>query len=286
MSDYAAKPAKPGRPDILIPGRAQRRQCHRRASHRPVSSCPQCGRDRLARIARHADVRSGGAQGGFTCSRTRAGSRPRCTGASSRTTCCAALVIGPIWERYVANGFKPLGDVQSDGIPLEFSHAAYRLGHSMVRMSYVFNDADHDAQGEGIRDVLKTTVGGSARRSFLPTPKWIAEWSKFFEIEPHAKPQPSRRIGPCFNEVLLDDGIFSNPAGKAPAAPVRSAPTTEPSFLVGDHSGLLLRDLIRGTIGGLLTPGCHTRNHPARLFATALRCLPIQHSARRRCAAG
>lgn len=159
------------------------------------------------------------------------------------------LIIKPIWDRYVANGFKPLVNSRANGIPVEFSHAAFRLGHSMVRMSYVFNN-DH-AQGEGVRDVLKTRSAVRPHK-FPPATNWIADWSKFFEIDDHIAPQPGRRIGPCFNEVLLDDGLFTNSLVSPQGGDQLSA---EDKAKLPDRSrsGLLLRDLIRGTIGGLLT---------------------------------
>ena len=156
------------------------------------------------------------------------------------------LLIGPVWERYVANGFKPLADVSSDGIPLEFSHSAYRLGHAMVRMSYRFNDADPEHQPVGIREVLANRSSVSPW-NFPVAVKWIVDWSKLFEMG-DAKHQPSRRIGPSFNEILLEEAIFPNPTVKASAGGPNADAEPDPFC-----AGLLLRDLTRGTVGGLLT---------------------------------
>lgn len=162
------------------------------------------------------------------------------------------LLLPSVLQRYDASGFKPLADVDAAGIPLEFSHAAFRLGHSMVRLSYVFND-EHP-EGEGVRDVIRTT---SARRPYKlpPATNWIADWSKFFKIG-NSEPQPSRRIGPCFNDVMISNGDFANqlvgPDGTPLLDPAQMSAEDRAKLPNTNYSGLLLRDLVRGTVGGLL----------------------------------
>lgn len=89
-------------------------------------------------------------------------------------------------------------------IPMEFSHAAFRFGHAMVRPNYRFNDRP---DGEfGLQRVLMQT---SAK---LPTEmpldaKWILRWSHFFEIG-NSQPNLSRRIGPAFSPQFLGDAFY------------------------------------------------------------------------------
>jgi hypothetical protein len=182
------------------------------------------------------------------------------------------LLLPSVAERYRANGFKPLADVKGLGIPVEFSHAAFRLGHSMVRLSYEFND-EH-VGGEGVRDVLRTT---SSRRSnkLPPATNWIADWSKFFKIG-NADPQFSRRIGPCFNDVMIGNGDFANglvgPNGLGPLGPAELAKLSaedRAKLPAANLSGLLLRDLIRGAVGGLLTLDAIIRVLPPGIRKTA-----------------
>ncbi|MER9410697.1 peroxidase family protein [Mesorhizobium sp. M0589] len=168
------------------------------------------------------------------------------------------LVIGAVWDQYVANGYKPLADApNSDGIPLEFSHAAYRLGHAMVRTNYTFNDdePEHpDHQPQGIGDILKTSSAERPHKFPLDL-RWIADWSKFFRIAGTNRLQFSRRIGPCFNEKLLTADLFPNsPVGTGPGGEVLDGDDDdETKFPNNFCSGLLFSDLIRGTVGGLLT---------------------------------
>ncbi len=158
------------------------------------------------------------------------------------------LLSDAIWGRYADNGFVPLADTCSDGVPVEFSHAAYRLGHAMVRMSYVFND--EIPLGEGIRDALKLR---SAVRpyKFPPSKNWIADWSRFFDIG-ERPPQPSRRIGPSYNDILLLERMFANElVGSVPGKPPSHGDQTH--LPAGEFAGLLFSDMIRGVVGGLQT---------------------------------
>lgn len=156
------------------------------------------------------------------------------------------LLRTEIWELYDRKGFAPLVDDRADGIPVEFSHAALRVCHSMVRMSYVFNQ--EVPMGEGIRDALKQR-SSTRPHKFPPTKNWIADWSRFFDIGPEP-PQTSRRIGPCYNEILLSERLFDNAlVGSKEGAP--PLPDDRPHLPSDDHAGLLLSDLIRGVVGGL-----------------------------------
>jgi Animal haem peroxidase len=79
-------------------------------------------------------------------------------------------------------------DFRSFRIPIEFSAAAFRFGHSMVRNKYPYNTP----QGEvSLSDLLAHTgVGGDAVPA-LP-PDWIINWCKFFPID--TVPRRSRAI--------------------------------------------------------------------------------------------
>ena len=77
-------------------------------------------------------------------------------------------------------------------IPVEFSGAAYRLGHSMVRQTYshnkVFQDTGFDLlfgftglSGQIIGDLAPNPPAGPLPVSVLPS-NWIIDWRRFYDL--------------------------------------------------------------------------------------------------------
>ena len=62
------------------------------------------------------------------------------------------------------------------GIPVEFSLAAFRFGHSMVRDQYVYNSAHPQAS---LMDLFLHTAFGGGAVPALPA-DWVIEWRRFF----------------------------------------------------------------------------------------------------------
>jgi hypothetical protein len=107
----------------------------------------------------------------------------------------------------------------------------------MVRQSYRMS---RQTDIVGIRDVIETSSARRARETPIRD-IWVAEWSRFFSIE-GSRPQLSRRIGPGYNAVMLYDTLFRNAyVGTGNGAPDETM------------SGLLYRDLVRGSLTGLRT---------------------------------
>ena len=112
-----------------------------------------------------------------------------------------------IVDRVLAEGnrfFTP--DDANFFLPLEFSVAAYRFGHSMVRAEYDFNRnfGANGVQGSGSLDFLFTFTALSGQLGFgagadtLPE-NWVIEWQNF--VNP--TPNPVRRI-----DTHLVDPLF------------------------------------------------------------------------------
>jgi hypothetical protein len=160
------------------------------------------------------------------------------------------LIRPQIWALYDQDRPRPLVDRTDGRVPLEFCDATYRLGHAMVRQSYRMS---RQTETFGVRDVIETS---SARRS-RETPIrdiWVAEWSRFFSID-GSRPQHSRRIGPSYNAVLLYDSLFNNEY-------LSGADAVDETL-----SGLMYRDLVRGSLSSLRTVDSLAALLPAEVLA-------------------
>ncbi len=95
-------------------------------------------------------------------------------------------------------------------IPVEFSAAAYRLGHSMIRSTYDYNrvftfkDRSDDSRiTEATLELLFRFTAKSGDNDVvfpglnatLPS-NWIIDWRRFFEIDPNIKHNSSRKLDP------------------------------------------------------------------------------------------
>ncbi len=85
-------------------------------------------------------------------------------------------------------------------IPVEFSVAAYRFGHSMVRPRYDLNDEIVNRQI--FRKGSRRGDGQDLRGFQKLLPKWGVHWPLFFEMD--GNPQPSRLI-----DTKLAAGLFA-----------------------------------------------------------------------------
>ena len=111
-------------------------------------------------------------------------------------------------------------------MPVEFSGAAYRYGHSQVRAAYDLNDTVRGVPIFAAADKPQPLehLGGFRR---LPA-AWTIDWSFFFKTSAGAKPQLSRKI----------DTSIAPPLFKLPGLP-------------GDRPSLARLNLMRGRALGL-----------------------------------
>ncbi len=117
---------------------------------------------------------------------------------------------------------------RSPYMPIEWSVAAYRFGHSMIRDSYFFNDFVKEAAG-GRTLLFKADATPEDELSHLNgfrrlPEKWGFQWKFFFDVEPGFAPQDSFRI----------DTNLANPLGNLPPQ------------VASNPSSLAERNLIRG----------------------------------------
>lgn len=111
-----------------------------------------------------------------------------------------------VYAAYATDGLRL---EKGNGIPLEFSHGAFRFGHAMVRDSYRINDPN--------KAPLLTDFALRQARRFpfeLPVSQdWLIDWRLFFEVEPGTRPNYSRRIGPDYGRVMFSDLMFTTEPG-------------------------------------------------------------------------
>ncbi len=146
------------------------------------------------------------------------------------------LVDGKQLDRVLENGRKFYRFTNEPFIPVEFSVAAYRLGHSMVRSVYDYNRVFTPLPGGVTPATLQllfafTGKSGSASDPFpVPIPSdWIIDWRRFFELDPDFATNPSRKLDPFLVE------------------PLKNLPNVPPP------SSLAVRNLLRGRSLGLPT---------------------------------
>jgi hypothetical protein len=114
-------------------------------------------------------------------------------------------ILHPDVLRHYETDKSPYLETDADErMPMEFSHAAFRFGHAMIRPSYRLNTGH---PGFSIGDILRTN---SLREPYsMPlNEKWIVEWSRFFELDDPSLVNLSRRIGPSLSSGLeVPDGF-------------------------------------------------------------------------------
>ena len=89
---------------------------------------------------------------------------------------------------------------QQPGLPLEFSHGAFRAGHAMVRPGYILNSR------VGEQDIADLLGGNRHTGDATPAPLQpdrVVQWSRFFTLG--ATPSYSRRISPSRSSLDFRD---------------------------------------------------------------------------------
>lgn len=130
---------------------------------------------------------------------------------------------------------KPLFlDALDDAIPLELTHGALRVCHSMLRDDYKLNDGPDLFQ---LSHILEENSLHKATDMPLPE-NWAAAWSLFFKIEGKATPRnTSLLLGPHYNQQLATEKVFPPIDG----------------VMVGDRPtmGLAYRDMLSAALAGM-----------------------------------
>jgi hypothetical protein len=127
-------------------------------------------------------------------------------------------------------------------MPLEFSAAAYRFGHSLVRPGYRLNDGSTDPKTDTLLPLFAPGDDAKDLRGFqAPRDNWAIDWRRFIDLEPLAYggpiDNPDPKIAGNRNRLQLAykmDTSLVNPLGDLPKR------------IAIDPSVLALRNLQRG----------------------------------------
>jgi len=144
------------------------------------------------------------------------------------------VLLPPIYECYTTRGQEAFYDKGDARMPLEFSHAAARFGHFMVRDHYQVNE-QLIGEDQAVKSMLRQTSAG--RPWAMPlTDQWLIDWTTLFDKDRPA-PLRARRLGPAIAPVLVSNDFFRD--------------EEDPTWKPGEMGGLAYRDLVRGAESNL-----------------------------------
>jgi hypothetical protein len=135
-----------------------------------------------------------------------------------------------VWNYQERRTLKQIEPKTSYSVPIEFSLAAYRFGHSMVRNAYRLNCRQK-------RVVIGELMALGQKASPIPD-DYLIEWGTFFDGLPTSGPQAS--------SSFIDTSVSVAMHGLSPST-IRLSNALEPP----DPSNLPMRTLLRGARAGL-----------------------------------
>ncbi len=184
-----------------------------------------------------------------------------------RTDFLPRIVDPAIVDDVFANGRRvfEVGATDFPTMPIEFSVAAYRLGHSMIRDNYDWNAVFSAAGTFGDLGTLEnlfrfsgtsgnlspgTDIDNPLDGTFerLPT-NWIADWTRLYDFAADGTPELAPEPGALLNFARPIDIHLTDPLAKLPLGSFGARGVTVPDI----QRNLAFRNLVRGRMVGLAT---------------------------------
>lgn len=126
-------------------------------------------------------------------------------------------------------------------MPVEFSVAAFRMGHSMIRDAYNWNGVFSDGAGSlGLLFEFSGTSGGLGGSKRLVS-SWIADWRRMYDFPAGGKPGLAAP-GSGVNRAMRIDTRLTDPLASLPPGSFGGSDDTPPM-----QHNLAFRNLVRGS---------------------------------------
>jgi hypothetical protein len=157
-------------------------------------------------------------------------------------------------------------------MPIEFSVAAFRLGHSMVRPTYNWNAVFSDTAGALSYMFEFSGLGGNLGGSRRLISSWLADWRRMYDFPNATKPRPTL-VAPAsgVNRAQRIDTRLTNPLADLPPSTFGGAG----SIPDGDvRRNLAFRNLTRGNMVRLASG----QQMVTRLAARGVNVTPLTRS--------